>query len=111
MLQQAQCCQDWFTADNFLTQVIMGNASWIYEYDLEIKGVPTLPTTCRLTLLIDMSRDQSRRRVNMSRIVFFCRSTCQADRHSVSFQQRMSIDRLQCAHMSVDIDGVELDKH
>ncbi len=48
-----------------------------------------------------MSRDQSRRRVDMSRTVFFCRSTCQADRHSVGFQQSMSID----------IDGVELDKH
>ncbi len=62
-------------------------------------------------ILIDMSRDQSRRRVDMSRTVFFCQSTCQADRRSVSFQQRMSIDRLQCGRMSVDIDGVELDKH
>ncbi len=58
-----------------------------------------------------MSRDQSRCRVDMSRTIFFCRSTYQADRHSVGFQQRMSIDRLQCGHMSVDIDSVEVDKH
>ncbi len=60
---------------------------------------------------IDMSRDQSRRHVDMSRTIFFCRSTSQADRHSVGFQQRMSIDRLQCGHMSVDINRVVLDKH
>ncbi len=58
-----------------------------------------------------MSRDQSRRRVKMSRTVFFCQSPCQADRHSVGFQQRMSIARRQCGHLSVDIDGIELDKH
>ncbi len=58
-----------------------------------------------------MSRDQSRCRVDMSCTIFFCRSTCQADRHSVGFQQRMSINRLQCGCMSVDIEGVELDKH
>ncbi len=57
---------------------------------------------------IDMSCDQSRHLVDMSRTVFFCQSTCQADRHSVGFQQRMSLDRLQGGHMSVDIDGVEL---
>ncbi len=60
---------------------------------------------------INMSCDQSRHRVDMSRSIFFCRSTCQADRHSVCFQQRISIDRLQCGRMSVDIDSIELDKH
>ncbi len=65
----------------------------------------------RVHTTYDMSCDQSRCRVDMSRTVFFCRSTCQADRHSVGFHQRMSIDRLQCGRMSVDIDGVELDKH
>ncbi len=49
-----------------------------------------------------MSRDQSRRRVDMFRTIFSCRSTCQADRHSVGFQQRMSIDRLQCGHLELD---------
>ncbi len=58
-----------------------------------------------------MSRDQSRRRIDMSRTVFFCWSTCQTDRHSVGFQQRISIDRLQCGRMLVDIDSVQLDKH
>ncbi len=53
---------------------------------------------------IDMSREQSRRRVDMFRTIFLCRSTCQADRHSVGFQQRMSIDRLQNGRL-------ELDKH
>ncbi len=74
-------------------------------------GVSTLATTCQLTLSIDMSRGQSRRRVDMSRTIFFYRLTCQADQHSVGFQERMSIDRLQCGRMSVDIDRVELDKH
>ncbi len=55
-------------------------------------------------MLINMSRDQSSRRVETFRTIFFCRSTCQADQHSVGFQQRMSIDRLQCGHL-------ELDKH
>ncbi len=64
-----------------------------------------------MTLSIDMLRDQSRCRVDMSRTIFFCRWTCQADRRSVSFQQRMLIDRLQGGHMSVDIDSIELDKH
>ncbi len=59
----------------------------------------------------DMSRDKSGCRIDMSRTVFFCRSTCQADRHSVDFQQRMSIDKLQCGCMLVNIDGVEVDKH
>ncbi len=65
----------------------------------------------RVHTAYDMSCDQSRRCVDMSRTIFFCRSTCQADRHSVGFQQRMLIDRLQCGRMLVDIDSVELDKH
>ncbi len=57
-------------------------------------------STC--DMLIDMSRDQSRRRVDMFRTIFFCRSPRQADRHSVGFQQRMSIDRLQCGRLELD---------
>ncbi len=53
-------------------------------------------------MLIDMSRDQSRNRVDMFCTIFFCRSTCQADRHSVGFQQRMSINRLQYGRLGLD---------
>ncbi len=75
------------------------------------KSTTTLPLTCQSTLSINMSCDQSRCRVDTSREIFFCRSTCQTGRHSVGSQQRMSIDWLQCGRMSVDIDSVDLDKH
>ncbi len=89
--------------------LVNANARWAFLQSC--KGASTLPTTCQLTLSIDLLRYQSTCRVDMSRTIFFCQLTCQADRYFVGFQQRMSIYRLQCGRMSVDIDRVELDKH
>ncbi len=78
-------------------------------YQTHIGALKHVHTTYMSIDTVDhMSRDQSRRRVDMSHTVFFCRSTRhQVDRHSVGFQQRMSIDRLQCGRMSVNINSVE----
>ncbi len=64
------------------------------------KGTSTLQSTCLLTLSIGMSHNQCERRVDKSGMIFLGRSTCQADRHSVSFNQRMPIDRLWSGCMS-----------